>query len=81
MRAVVAKIGPARASPFLHVGIVAAGNDGLNDVSVNNGLRLVDSEEVYFERVGNLGRLFVDAAVNGGYYILLPLHTIYQRGI
>jgi hypothetical protein len=48
-----------------NTGIVAVGNDGLNDVSVGNGLRLAAGEEVYFEWVGNLGMLFVDAAVNG----------------
>jgi hypothetical protein len=42
---------------------VAAGNDGLNDERVDNGLRPA-GEEVHFECVGNLGMLFVDAAVN-----------------
>jgi hypothetical protein len=48
-----------------NIGIVEDGNDGLNDASVGNGLRLAAGEEVYFELVENLGMLFVDAAVNG----------------
>jgi hypothetical protein len=48
-----------------NTGIVAVGNDGANDVTVSNGLRLAAGEVVIFEWVGLLSALVVDAAVNG----------------
>lgn len=46
-------------------GVVAIGNDGANDVTLSNGLRLSAGESVVFEFVGNLANLYLDAAVNG----------------
>ncbi len=48
-----------------NTGIVAIGNDGANDVTLSNGLRLSAGESVVFEFVGNLATLYLDAAVNG----------------
>jgi len=46
-------------------GLVALGNDGANDVTVSNGLRLAVGEEVYFQWVGDLTSVYLDSAVNG----------------
>lgn len=48
-----------------NTGIVAIGNDGTNDVTVSNGLRLAAGECHVFEHVANLGAIYVDSAVNG----------------
>lgn len=48
-----------------NTGVVAVGNDGAGDVTVSNGLRLEKGEMVVFEWVTDLGRLMVDAVVNG----------------
>jgi hypothetical protein len=45
--------------------VVALGNDGANDVTVSNGLRLEAGDAVVFNFVGNLASLWLDAAVNG----------------
>jgi hypothetical protein len=45
--------------------VVAIGNDGANDVTVSNGLRLEASDTVVFDLVGNLSGLMLDSAVNG----------------
>lgn len=45
-------------------GIVAVGNDGDNDVTVNNGLRLAAKEFVIYSLV-NMSSVYVDSAVNG----------------
>jgi hypothetical protein len=46
-------------------GIVAVGNDGANDVTVSNGLRLSKGESVVFDFVGNIASIYLDSAVNG----------------
>lgn len=48
-----------------NVGVVAVGNDGANDVTVANGLRLLKNEEIPFVFVGNLANLWLDSTVNG----------------
>jgi hypothetical protein len=48
-----------------NTGIVALGNDGANDVTVSNGIRLDAGEAVVFEFVGNLSTLWLDSTVNG----------------
>lgn len=48
-----------------NTGIVVIGNDGNNNVTTSNGLRLSASESVIFEFVGNLAHLYLNAAVNG----------------
>jgi proline racemase len=48
-----------------NTGVVALGNDGANDVTVSNGLRLEAGEVVFFEWVGELGSICLDSAVNG----------------
>ena len=44
--------------------IIAIGNDGANDVTVSNGLRLEAGDTVIFDLVGNLSGLYIDSAVN-----------------
>jgi hypothetical protein len=48
-----------------NTGMLAVGNDGSNDVSLSNGLPLEAGEAVVFEWVGELGSLYLDAAVDG----------------
>ena len=48
-----------------NTGVVALGNDGLNDVTLSNGLRLAAGEVVIFNFVGSLADLWLDSAVNG----------------
>ncbi len=48
--------------------MVALGNDGANDVTVSNGLRLEAGEVVFFEWVGELGSICLDSAVNAEEY-------------
>lgn len=48
-----------------NTGVVAIGHDGAGDVTVSNGLRLLTSEVVVFEFVGNLYDIWLDSAVNG----------------
>jgi hypothetical protein len=48
-----------------NTGVVALGNDGGNDVTLSNGLRLQAGEVVVFEYLGELASLYLDAAVNG----------------
>lgn len=48
-----------------NTGVVALGNDGANDVTVANGLRLEAGEVVVLEWVHELGTLWLDSAVNG----------------
>jgi hypothetical protein len=48
-----------------NTGIVAVGNDGANDVTVSNGIRLSKGESMVFEYVGNIASLWLDSAVNG----------------
>jgi len=45
--------------------IVAIGNDGANDVTLSNALRLAAGDVVVFEYVGNLASIWLDAGVNG----------------
>ena len=45
--------------------VVAVGNDGANDVTVSNGIRLLKGEVVVFDYVGELGTIYLDSAVNG----------------
>lgn len=45
--------------------VVAVGNDGANDVTVSNGIRLLKGEVVVFDYVGELATLYLDSAVNG----------------
>lgn len=44
---------------------VYVGNDGNGDVSAANGFQLGAGETIVFEWVGNLGSIWVDAAVDG----------------
>lgn len=48
-----------------NTGVVAIGSDGAGDVTVSNGLRLLKSEVVIFDFVGDLATLWIDSAVNG----------------
>ncbi len=48
-----------------NTGVVALGNDGADDVTLSNGLRLQAGEAVAFEWLGDLASLWLDAAVNG----------------
>ena len=48
-----------------NTGVVAVGNDGADDVTVSNGLRLAAGGEIVFHLVRFLQNLRVDAAVNG----------------
>jgi hypothetical protein len=48
-----------------NAGIVAIGNDGANDVTVSNGLRLAAGNSVTFDFVGDLASIYVDAASDG----------------
>lgn len=45
--------------------LVALGNDGSGDVTLSNGLPLESGECLVFEWVGELGSIFLDAAVDG----------------
>jgi hypothetical protein len=45
--------------------IVAVGNDGADDVTVNNGMRLDTGDVIVIDFIGNLASLMVDSAVNG----------------
>ena len=44
---------------------VAIGNDGSNDITLSNGLRLSAGEEVYLGYVGNLASIYLDSTTNG----------------
>jgi len=48
-----------------NTGNVAIGNDGANDVTLQNGLVLGPGQEVRLGWVGSLGSIWLDAAVNG----------------
>ena len=48
-----------------NTGVVAVGNDGADDVTVSNGLRLLAGEGVIINHVDNLAAIYVDSAVNG----------------
>jgi hypothetical protein len=48
-----------------NTGVIAIGNDGANDVTVSNGLRLLPGEGVVLEFVGDLVTLYIDSAVSG----------------
>lgn len=48
-----------------NTGIIAVGNDGSEDVTVSNGLRLAAGDEIYLNFIGNLSSLMIDASVNG----------------
>ena len=48
-----------------NTGVVVLGNDGANDVTVSNGLRLAAGEMLVFEWVGELASIYLDSAVNG----------------
>ncbi len=45
--------------------IVAIGNDGAGDVTVDNGMRLAAGEIMIFDNVSNLSAIYVDSAVDG----------------
>ncbi len=48
-----------------NTGVVAVGNDGANDVTLSNGLRLAAGEVIIFSYVGHLASVWLDAAVSG----------------
>jgi hypothetical protein len=48
-----------------NTGVVAVGNDGADDVTVTNGLRLLAGEVIIFNSVGDIASLWLDSAVNG----------------
>lgn len=48
-----------------NTGVVAIGNDGTDDVTVSNGLRLLAGEVHIFDHVDNLAAIILDSAVNG----------------
>ena len=48
-----------------NTGIVALGNDGANDVTVSNGIRLDAGDVIVFDYVGELASIYLDSAVNG----------------
>lgn len=47
-----------------NTGVVAVGNDGADDVTVSNGLRLLKGESVELA-VNKLSEVWLDSAVNG----------------
>jgi hypothetical protein len=48
-----------------NTGIVAVGNDGADDVTLSNGMRLDAGDIIVFKFVGNLANIIVDVATNG----------------
>ena len=48
-----------------NTGVVAVGNDGSNDVTVSNGLRLLAGDVMILDWVTTLANLWLDSAVNG----------------
>ncbi len=48
-----------------NTGVVAVGNDGSDDVTLSNGMRLSASEGIVMEFVARLDQVYLDAAVNG----------------
>lgn len=48
-----------------NTGVIAIGNDGANDITVTNGLRLKAGDAVVFSFVGDLISLWIDSSVNG----------------
>jgi len=48
-----------------NTGVVAIGNDGANDVTVSNGMRLKAGDAIVYSFVGDLASLWIDSAVNG----------------
>jgi hypothetical protein len=48
-----------------NTGVIALGNDGANDVTLANGLRLEAGDVAVFEYVGSLASLWLDASVSG----------------
>lgn len=48
-----------------NTGVVALGNDGTDDVTVSNGLRLLAGEVTIYDHVDNLAAIYLDSAVNG----------------
>jgi hypothetical protein len=48
-----------------NTGLVYLGNDGADDVSAANGLPLLAGDVLIFEWIGELGSIWLDAAVNG----------------
>jgi hypothetical protein len=58
-----------------NTGIVAIGNDGANDVTLSNGLRLSAGEVVVFQYVDSLNNLWLDAGVSseGVSWIILSI--------
>ena len=48
-----------------NTGVVAIGNDGANDITISNALRLAAGDVVVFEWVGSLADVWLDSAVNG----------------
>jgi len=48
-----------------NTGVIAIGNDGANDVTISNGLRLLAGEIIIFEHIANLADLIIDSSVNG----------------
>jgi hypothetical protein len=43
---------------------VAVGNDGANDVTLANGMRLAAGDVIIFSYVGNLASIWIDSAIN-----------------
>ena len=58
-----------------NTGVVAVGNDGANDVTVSNGMRLEAGDAIIFEFVGNLASIWIDSAVNGEGVAWLQLYV------
>lgn len=48
-----------------NTGVVAIGNDGANDVTVSNGMRLKAGDAIVYSFVGDLASLWIDSSVNG----------------
>lgn len=48
-----------------NTGVIAIGNDGANDVTVNNGLRLLGGESVVFSYLDSLASLYIDSTEDG----------------
>ena len=48
-----------------NTGVVAIGNDGANDITVSNAMRLKAGDSIVYSFVGNLTTLWIDSAVNG----------------
>ena len=58
-----------------NTGIMAVGNDGADDVTTSNGMRLEAGDSIIFEFVGNLASIILDTDSDGEGVAWLVLNT------